>query len=93
LRASAEFLAERTDATHRPLLADDPIGALARLEDERAALYAEVADLDVDVEAFHAGEAELPGGVKPKHALARHLIERLTALAAGGAPSSGAARS
>ncbi len=67
LRASAEFLADRTDATHRPLLADDPRSTLARLLVERAPLYDEVADVAVDVEPFHAGDD------KPKRALARHI--------------------
>lgn len=93
LRASAAFLAERTDATHRPLLAADPVGALTRLEAERADLYAEVADLEVDVEPFRAPDAELPAGVKPKHAIARHIIERLTPPATGpGGDDEGAAQ-
>jgi shikimate kinase len=80
LRASAEFLAARTDPTHRPLLADDPVGALARLEDERAPLYAAVADEVVDVEPFHAPhvDEDAPAAVKPKHALARHVVALLT---------------
>ena len=70
LRASAEFLARRTDPTHRPLLAgDDPRRTLARLLDERSALYEQVADVHVDVEPFHAGDD------KPKRALARHIAE------------------
>ena len=35
---------------HRPLLADDPEGTLARLDAERAPLYAEVATRIVDVD-------------------------------------------
>jgi shikimate kinase len=73
LRAPATFLAARTDPTHRPLLAADPAGTLARLEAERAALYAEVAHEVVDIEPFHAEHAE------PKDALARHLAARLAA--------------
>ncbi|HEY8523438.1 MAG TPA: shikimate kinase [Acidimicrobiales bacterium] len=71
LRASAEFLAARTDTTHRPLLAnsaDDPAVTLQRLLDERAPLYEAVADVVVDVEPFHAGEDE-----KPKRAIAQHI--------------------
>ena len=67
LRASPEFLAGRTDPTHRPLLAGDARGTLARLHAERAPLYAEVADVTVDVEDFHGGTE------KPKRALARHI--------------------
>lgn len=72
LRASAEFLADRTDATHRPLLADDPRATLARLLIERTPLYDEVADVAVDVEPFHAGDD------KPKRALARHIAALVT---------------
>lgn len=67
LRASAEFLAGRTDPTHRPLLADDPESTLARLLAERTPLYEEVADVAVDIEPFHLGDE------KPKRALARHI--------------------
>lgn len=73
LRASAAFLARRTDPTHRPLLAGDARAALARLAAERAPLYASVADLAVDVEGFHAA------GDKPKRALARHLAALVAA--------------
>jgi shikimate kinase len=37
-------------ASHRPLLADDPAGALRRLDAARRPLYAEVADQVVDVD-------------------------------------------
>jgi shikimate kinase len=67
LRASAEFLAGRTDPTHRPLLADDPEGTLGRLLAERTPYYEEVADVAVDVEPFHVSDE------KPKRALAHHL--------------------
>lgn len=69
MQASAEFLAGRTDPTHRPLLAQDPdpAAALERLVAERAARYREVADVVVDVEPFHTGDD------KPKRALARHI--------------------
>jgi shikimate kinase len=69
LRASAPFLAARTDLTHRPLLAGaaDPTAALQRLIVERGPLYQGVADAVVDVERFHAGDD------KPKRALARHI--------------------
>lgn len=81
LRASARFLAGRTDPTHRPLLAGDPEDALTRLTDERAPLYAEVADAAVDVEEFHVGDD------KPKRALARHIAALVaTAVDQGVAP-------
>lgn len=72
LRASAEFLAGRTDPTHRPLLANDPESTLARLLAERTPLYEEVADVAVDVEPFHLGDE------KPKRALARHIAALIT---------------
>ena len=68
LRASAGFVARRTDALHRPLLAQDPEGTLARLMVERAPLYEQVADAVVDVEPFHDGDD------KPKRAIARHIV-------------------
>jgi shikimate kinase len=71
LRGSAEFLIERTDPTHRPLLNEDPEGAYARLEAERGDLYAAVADVIVDIEPFHGGDD------KPKRLLARHIVETL----------------
>lgn len=72
LRASAEFLAGRTDPTHRPLLADDPQTTLARLQAERTPLYEQVADVAVDIEQFHGGDE------KPKRALARHIARLAT---------------
>ena len=52
LRARPEVLAERVarGGDHRPLLADDPLGTLRRLDGERRALYEEVADRVVDVD-------------------------------------------
>jgi shikimate kinase len=68
LRASAGFLAGRTDPTHRPLLAGgDAEGSLTRLLGEREDLYESVADVSVDVEPFHARDDP------PKRALARHV--------------------
>jgi shikimate kinase len=97
LRASAGFLARRTDPTHRPLLAaagTDPgqggagsagDDGAARLEAtlggllaERSALYEQVADVQVDVEPFHAGDD------KPKRALARHIAALVGRAAAVG---------
>jgi shikimate kinase len=71
LRGSAEFLVERTDPTHRPLLSEDPMAAYERLERERSQHYEAVADEIVDIEPFHGGDD------KPKRLLARHIVERL----------------
>jgi shikimate kinase len=71
LRGSTEFLMGRTDPTHRPLLADDPMAAYLRLEQERAHLYEAVADEIVDIEPFHSGDE------KPKRLLARHIVDLL----------------
>jgi shikimate kinase len=91
LKAGPAFLGSRVEGKeHRPLLAgDEPArDVLARLDAERAPLYAEVADIVVDVEPFHRDEE------KPKRALAErieHLVlhhEASTAadLAAEGQP-------
>ena len=49
LRAPADVLARRVHpGDHRPLLANDPAGTLARLANEREDLYASVADATVD---------------------------------------------
>lgn len=85
LRAPAAFLARRTDPSHRPLLAVDPAGTLARLQAERGPLYAEVADLVVDVEPFHVGDD------KPKRAIARHVVDLLAGLATPVGPTTGKA--
>ena len=69
LRASADFLAPRTDPTHRPLLAGDVRATLGRLLAERSALYEQVADVQIDVEPFHVGDDQ------PTRALARHIAE------------------
>lgn len=54
LRASPATATRRTagEPGTRPLLADDPAATLERLHDERAAWYAEVADVTVDVDAL-----------------------------------------
>ncbi len=72
LAAGPAFLASRVEGkAHRPLLAgDEPaLDVLTRLYTERAPLYADVADLIVDVEPFHRDEE------KPKKALAQHLAD------------------
>ena len=51
LRARPGTLAGRVgDGTGRPLLEDDPAGALVRLDTVRAPYYAEVADVIIDVD-------------------------------------------
>ena len=53
LRARPETLVPRVaTGTHRPLLDRDPAAVLARLASERQALYAEVADVTVDVDGL-----------------------------------------
>jgi len=57
LRARPETLAARVgDGAGRPLLGDDPAGAMVRLNAVRAPLYAEVADLVIDVDDLPADE-------------------------------------
>jgi shikimate kinase len=58
LRARPEVLARRVSAgrDHRPLLGDDPLAALRRLDAERHPLYEEVADLVVDVDDLSTGQ-------------------------------------
>jgi shikimate kinase len=54
LTAAPAFLASRlSEKPHRPLLDGDPIASLARLQEERAHWYAEVADVTVDVQPAH----------------------------------------
>lgn len=70
LRAGAPYLVSRvTQKGHRPLLDDDPTATIERLLAERAPLYAEVADLVVDVEPFHSAHE------KPKRELAVRIAE------------------
>jgi len=68
LQADPDDLQRRLEGTdeQRPLLGDDPLGALARLSTERTALYRSVADLEVDV-----------GGITPE-ALADEIAQRLS---------------
>jgi shikimate kinase len=57
LRAEVATLAARVgDGRGRPLLGDDPAEALGRLDAERRPLYAEVADVVVDVDHLSAAE-------------------------------------
>lgn len=57
LRAEPGLLAERAvTGDHRPLLDDDPEGNLRRLLDGRRELYAEVADVVLDVEGHTVDE-------------------------------------
>ena len=53
LRARPETLVPRVaTGTHRPLLDSDPAGVLTRLAAEREPLYAEVADVTVDIDGL-----------------------------------------
>ncbi len=80
LRADVAFLASRlARRAHRPLLDDDPVTVLTRLEAERAPLYQDVADVVVDVAPFHR-EHE-----KPKKQMAARVAELV--LRAEAAPS------
>lgn len=58
LRARPEVLATRVrDGDHRPLLGDDALGVLRRLDAERAPLYQEVATAVLDVGDLSPDEA------------------------------------
>ncbi len=58
LRAEPSVLATRVrPGDHRPLLAQDPLGVLRRMEVDRRELYAEVADHVVDVGRAPLSEA------------------------------------
>ncbi len=68
LRARPETLVRRIEAghgTHRPLLDDDPAGALRTLDAEREPCYREVADAVIDVDRL------------PRH----QVVDRVVALA------------
>jgi len=57
LRAPVETLIARIKrGDGRPLLADDPAGAMTRLEAERRPYYQEIADLTVDVDNEHPAD-------------------------------------
>jgi shikimate kinase len=76
LDAVPAFLASRVEGrSHRPLLAgDEPArDVLTRLHAERAPLYAEVADLTIDVQPFHRDDDE------PRTALAARIAELVVA--------------
>lgn len=77
LDASPAFLASRvTRKPHRPLLhgEDSPRDVLDRLHQERAPLYAEVADITVVVEPFHRRE-----GDDSKAAMAQRIAQLVSA--------------
>lgn len=49
MRAPVDVLVGRTSrGTHRPALANDPVGTLSKMESDRQSIYAEVADAVVD---------------------------------------------
>lgn len=88
LDASPAFLASRVKSkTHRPLLAgsEPALDVMTRLHADRAPLYAEVADLTIDVEPFDRDDD------KPRTAVASRLAELLLPRQTGaqieGAPS------
>ncbi len=68
LRAKPQTLAARVgDGAGRPLLGDDPAEAMVRLNEVRAPLYAELADLVIDVDDL------------PPEAVAARILEAATA--------------
>lgn len=76
LDGSVAFLASRVQRkAHRPLLAgeDTPLEVLTRLHAERAPLYAEVADVTIEVDPYHRDEES------PKKAMAGRLAELVLA--------------
>jgi len=87
LTAGPAFLASRVQGrSHRPLLngPEPAVDVLTRLAEERGPLYAEVADITVDVEPFH-DDLE-----KPKRALVERIADLVLAHEASvteGAPS------
>ena len=71
LRAGVPYLLSRVlqKQDHRPLLDEDPEAALTRLHAARTPLYAEVADITLDVEPFREDHD------KPKKELAVRIAE------------------
>jgi shikimate kinase len=71
LRAGVPYLLSRVlqKQDHRPLLDEDPEAALTRLHDARTPLYAEVADITIDVEPIRQEHD------KPKRELAVRIAE------------------
>lgn len=80
LQATPEFLASRAERkAHRPLLAaagGATVDLFRELDRVRAPLYAEVADVTVDIRPFHLTHG------KPKAALAEFVAHELRELAA-----------
>jgi len=72
LRAPASVLAGRVHpGDHRPLIADDPSGTLARLAAQREDLYAAVADATVD------------SGSVPFDTVVLHVVDAISSVVAG----------
>ncbi len=74
LRAGVPYLLSRVlqkaeGADHRPLLDDDPEARLTALHQARSPLYAEVADITLDVEPFRSAHE------KPKRELAVRIAD------------------
>lgn len=82
LRAEVPYLLSRVvqkeGEGHRPLLDDDPEARLVALHRERTPLYAEVADVTLDVEPVRSAHD------KPKRELAARIAELVGAPAADG---------
>jgi shikimate kinase len=76
LDGSVPFLASRVQRkAHRPLLGGEamPLEVLTNMHAERAPLYAEVADVTVEVEPYHRDEES------PKKAMAKHIADLVLA--------------
>lgn len=75
LRAQVPYLLSRVrqEQDHRPLLDADPEATLTRLAAARTPLYAEVAEITVDVEPFRTAHD------KPKRELAARIAELVAA--------------
>lgn len=75
LRASPAFLAgrvaQKARREQRPLLAENPAASLERLDGERRGLYAEVADLIIDI------EPTMRNAEKPRKRLAALVVDAL----------------
>jgi len=86
LRARPDTLAGRVgDGSGRPLLGTDPASSLLRLDEERRPLYAEVADVVVDVDA-RTPEAVADEVLSDAVVAARVLAARTAAARDGGRP-------
>lgn len=87
LRAEVPYLLSRVlqKQDHRPLLDEDPEARLSALHAARTPLYAEVADITLDVEPFRQDSA------KPKKELALRIADLVEARDVPGTSRAGAA--